>query len=335
MGDKGTVMSISRIYRLLKLITMLQTRRDYTADELARELEVSRRTVFRDLNMLEMAHIPYFFDAERGGYRISKHFFLPPINLTIAEALAVLMLTGRLRGGRQLPLISHGAKAAMKVESALPASIRNHVGSVIERLHLDFARAPRHEGLDAMFDDLTVAIAQKRTCKMVYISFHDQKQITTTVRPLHLVFMSRAWYVLAYAAKFREVRTFKLGRIRKLTVTDKTFTEPQAVDVEDHFGQAWQMIPEGTLYDVHVHFAPKVAANVAEVNWHGSQRVEWNDDGSVEFHATVDGLGEITWWILGYGDQAEVVAPPALRRRIADAATAVTAKYRKSNRGRS
>jgi len=321
-------MSVSRIYRLLRLITMLQTKRDYTADQLARELEVSRRTIFRDLNMLEMAHIPYYFDAERGGYRISRHFFLPPINLTLVEALAVLMLTGRLRGGHQLPLISHGAKAAMKVESALPASIRKHVGSIIDRLHLNLAPASRHEGLDAMFDDLTGAIVEKRICKMVYISFYDQKQIATTVRPLHLVFMGRAWYVLAYAAKYRQVRTFKLGRIRKLTVTDRTFAEPEDVNVDEHFGQAWQMIPEGTLYHVHLHFEPKVAANVAEVNWHASQRVEWNDDGSVEFHATVDGLGEITWWILGYGDQVEVISPPPLRQRIASAATAVTDKYR-------
>lgn len=320
-------MSVSRIYRLLRLITMLQTKRDYTADQLARELEVSRRTIFRDLNMLEMAHIPYYFDAERGGYRISRHFFLPPINLTLVEALAVLMLTGRLRGGHQLPLISHGAKAAMKVESALPASIRKHVGSIIDRLHLSLAPSSRHEGLDSMFDDLTGAIVEKRTCKIVYISFYDKKQITSTIRPLHLIFMGRAWYVLAYAAKYRQVRTFKLGRIRKLTVTDKTFTEPEDVNVDEHFGQAWQMIPEGTLYDVHLHFEPKVAANVAEVNWHASQRVEWNDDGSAEFHATVDGLGEITWWILGYGDHVEVISPPRLRRRIASAAAAVIEKY--------
>ena len=93
-------MSISRIYRLLRLITLLQGGRTYTARELARELEVSRRTIFRDLNMLELAHIPYYYDPKRGGYKINRHFFLPPINLTLSEALAVLMLAGRLQGAR-------------------------------------------------------------------------------------------------------------------------------------------------------------------------------------------------------------------------------------------
>ncbi|RPI61897.1 MAG: HTH domain-containing protein, partial [Planctomycetaceae bacterium] len=88
-------MNVSRVYRLLRLITMLQSGRSYTVDELAVELEISRRTVFRDLNMLELAHIPYYFDDARQGYGISKHFFLPPVNLTLSEALAVLMLAGR------------------------------------------------------------------------------------------------------------------------------------------------------------------------------------------------------------------------------------------------
>ena len=93
-------MSVSRIYRLLRLITLLQGSRGYSADELARELEVSRRTVFRDLNMLELAHIPYYHDPDTGGYRISRHFFLPPVSLTLTESLAILMMTGshRARG---------------------------------------------------------------------------------------------------------------------------------------------------------------------------------------------------------------------------------------------
>ena len=66
-------MKIARIYRLLRLITMLQGKRTYTAQELADDLDVSRRTVFRDLNVLEMAHVPYYFHSDTGGYRIDPH----------------------------------------------------------------------------------------------------------------------------------------------------------------------------------------------------------------------------------------------------------------------
>ena len=322
-------MSVSRVYRLLRLITILQGRRNYTVDELAEELEVSRRTIFRDLNMLELAHIPYYYDSDTGGYTISRHFFLPPINLTLTEALAVMMLAGTARGTGQLPLMAHSARAAMKLESALPAGIRSHVGSVIDRLTMSLGPTSRHEGLDDLFDDLAAAVAGRRLCRLIYISFYEHKQTAVTARPLRLVFVGRAWYLIAYSEEHREIRTFKLGRIRKLTVTDRNFTHPQDIKLEDYFGQAWSMIPEGKTYEVHVRFDSAVAGNVAEVLWHKTQRVEWNDDGSMEFHATVDGIGEIAWWLLSYGDQAEVIAPDELRERIADTADAMVRKYRR------
>ena len=338
-------MSVSRIYRLLRLVTSLQCGRGQSADDLARELEVSRRTVFRDLNMLELAHIPYYFDPDTGGYRISRHFFLPPVSLTLTESLAILMMTGRLRSSTRLPLMGQAARAAMKVESALPAEIREHVGSVLDRLHVDLGPVSRHEGLDDMFDQITAAIVQRRVCKLVYISFLEQEQIRLTVHPLRMVFVGRAWYVVAWSVRHKETRTFKLGRIRKLTVAEEVFSLPRQAGgakgaagaggaggstdsaAESVFGQAWCMIQEGKVYDIHLHFDKKVAGNVAEVQWHASQRVQWNDDGSIEFHVSVDGLGEITWWIFGYGDQVEVISPPELRHRVGQAASRMARRH--------
>ncbi|MFW6133362.1 MAG: helix-turn-helix transcriptional regulator [Planctomycetota bacterium] len=319
-------MSISRVYRILRLITILQSRSDCNVDDLAEELGVSRRTVFRDLNMLEMAHIPYYYDPDTSGYRISRHFFLPPVNLTVTEALAMMLLAGRMRSTTHLPLLSEASRAALKLENALPGAIRRDMGTVMDKVSLAAAATSRHEGIDEVFETLTEAITDRRVCRLVYISFHERKQIATDIRPLRLTFRQRAWYVLAHSAVHGQVRTFKLGRIRKLTPTDETFDEPDEVDEQAYFGRAWNMIPEGRCYDVHLHFDPIIAGNVAEVQWHETQRVEWNDDGSAEFRATVDGLGEITWWVLGYGDKVEVVSPEALRRRVAERASRAAAR---------
>ena len=203
---------------------------------------------------------------------------------------------------------------------------------MIDRVHVSLAPLSPHVGTDAVFDDLAVAVAEKNVCRIVYISFHERKQIVTQIHPLRLVFRGHGWYVIAYSTGHRQVRTFKLIRIRKLTVTKRNFTPPPEAQQPPDFGDAWNMIPEGRLYDVHLHFERDVAGNVAEVRWHRSQRVEFNDDGSIEFFVRVDGLGEISWWILGYGDRATVVSPPGLRRRIADAAAGVLGKYRKPKR---
>lgn len=320
-------MSVSRIYRILRLVTLLQSGRSFTPDELAAELDISRRTVFRDLNMLEMARIPYYFDPGSGGYRISEHFFLPPVNLTLTEALAVLVLTGRVRGQEHLPLLSHGSRAAMKLQSVLPEPIRSQVSEVIDRVSFSLGPISEHQGMDGTFDQLTAAVVGRRVCRIEYDSFQDRRLLDLEVRPLRLLFQTRAWYLLAYSTLHGEVRTFKMMRIRKLTVTGKTFDRPKESPGEEHFGQAWSMIPEGTIYQVHLRFTPKVAGNVAEVQWHRSQQVHRHADGSADFHVQVDGLGEITWWILGYGDQVEVISPPALRTRVAAVAKAMMEKY--------
>jgi len=320
-------MRISRIYRILRLITMLQSGRSYTVAELARELEVSRRTVFRDLNMLEMAHIPYYYDRQHTTYRINNYFFLPPLNLTLAEALALLVSARRTSGSAVAPLAAASQRAAIKIESVLSPPVREYLGTVMDRLAVLPPARARHEGLDELFDRLVAAVAERKVCRLVYISFHERKQIHLTVQPWRLVFVGRAWYLIAYSRMHGQRRTFKLSRCKRLTVTDRTFDPPDDACGDPGFGDAWCMIPEGQTHDVHLRFATKVAGNVAEVNWHHSQRIEWRDDGSIDFFVRVDGLGEITWWILGYGDQVKVTAPRAVARRVAAVAGKVVAQY--------
>jgi proteasome accessory factor B len=320
-------MHVSRIYRLLKLVTLLQSGRSLTADDLAGELDVSRRTVFRDLNMLELAHIPYYFDPDENSYRIAEHFFLQPVNLTLAEALSLMLLAGRLRSSSQLPLLDAGTRAAMKLESVLPPAIRRHVGSVSPKIDVALGPLGRHTGLQGVFDELLQAADTHRVCRLIYLSFHESRQIELTVHPLRLQFVGRAWYCIAFCPKWGENRTFKLARIRKVQATDETFTPPKADRTDEPFGQAWSMIPEGRLYDIHLRFGPKVAGNVAEVRWHSSQETTFRDDGSLDFRARVDGIGEILWWILGYGPHVQVLAPEALRDRVAEAAGQVASLY--------
>jgi proteasome accessory factor B len=80
------------------------------------------------------------------------------------------------------------------------------------------------------------------------------------------------------------------------------------------------MMPEGRIYNIKLRFLPMVAQNVAEVQWHSTQKTTFNNDGSATMEFRVDGLGEITWWILGYGDQVQVLSPAKLRQKIIETA---------------
>jgi predicted DNA-binding transcriptional regulator YafY len=309
------------------MITLMQAGETLTVQELAAELQVSRRTVFRDLNMLEMAHIPYYFDRERNGYRINRHFFLPPVNLDLTEALSILLMATRQSPAGALPWRRQAYRAAMKLESALPAGVREHIGSVLQRMEVRLPAAAKSEGVDDLVDRLTDAIGRRRVCQIVYLSFYEGRQLREKIHPLRLLFLQRAWYLLAWSVREDVIRTYKLARLKRLSVDGAAFAPPPADVVDKHLAGAWSMIPEGRQYDIRLRFDRQVAGNVAEVLWHPTQEVVWRDDGSIDFSAHVDGLGEITWWILGYGDHVRVQGPPAMARRIRDVARRVVTFY--------
>lgn len=320
-------MKVSRLERILRLLTAVQSGQYYNPNELADRLAVSRRTIFRDLEILYKAGIACYYDEDAGGYQVDKNVFLPPLNLKINEALALLLVARHAGTTGGLPLQSAAQEAALKLASVLPSHIRQHCGSVLQATTARFAAGARHEQLDQTMALLQRAIRQRRKVKMVYISFYEQKQITTTLSPYHLHFAQRAWYVIGHSSLHQEVRTFKLGRIKNIELLQSKYLQDEPFRMEEFLGDAWSIIPEGKIYDVKLNFKPLVAANVAEVLWHRRQKLTWHDDGSLTFEVQVDGLGEITWWIAGYGDQVEVLAPAALCRRLTQMAKKMVEMY--------
>jgi proteasome accessory factor B len=126
----------------------------------------------------------------------------------------------------------------------------------------------------------------------------------------------------------RSVRTFNVGRIEKCEILDDRYQIPANFSIDRYLRNAWHMIPEaGPDQEVLVRFSPMVAQNVAEIRWHKTQQTTLLPDGSLDFAVTVSGLKEISWWILGYGDQAEVIRPGLLRQIIGRHAANLQQRY--------
>ncbi len=313
-------MKSSRISRVMKILTTLQAGKSYAVSDLSKMLGTSRRTVFRDLKELQTIGVPYRYDAKTGGYTIDPEFFLPPIDLNLQEALSLLMLSFKASGQIQLPFKKSALLAALKIENNLPVKIRQYCNSALQNISaMSEAQAPMNF-LDKTFAELQKAIVNRRRANVRYDSLFDGSIIDVELCPYHLLYNQRAWYVLGFSSLHQNVRTFKLNRIKELQVTEKRFQGGENFNLADYFGRAWSMIPEGRLYNIKLRFLPKVANNVTEVQWHSTQKVTRHSDGSAIVEFCVDGLGEITWWILGYGDQIQVLAPKALRKRVLEAA---------------
>jgi len=287
----------------------------------------SRRTIFRDLRELRAIGVPYHYDARTGGYAIEPEFFLPPVDLNLHEALSLLLLAHKASNQIQLPFKNSALLATLKIESNLPAKIRQCCDTALRNISTRAgAQAPiRHpRGLDKTFAQLQEAIANKRKVNIRYHSLFEATIIDVELCPYHLLYNNRAWYVLGRSNLQKSVRTFKLNRIKELKTTDKCFLDGEKFDVYDYLGRVWSMIPEGRIYNIKLRFLPRVADNVAEVQWHSTQKVTRNSDGSAIVEFRIDGLGEITWWILGYGDQVQVLAPKVLRKRVLQVARNMT-----------
>jgi proteasome accessory factor B len=295
----------------------------YTADELAKLFGVSRRTLFRDLKEIQGIGIQPAPSSPRRGYALPPEQFLPPINLNLQEALGLLLLIHKMRNQIQMPFKHSAMLAVMKIESCLPPRVRNYCESALARISIKAgaqAPAPATPGLDNIFTLLQSAAAQRKKVRVEYDSLCDGRAISCEVSPYHLLYNQRTWYIVGRSSIHKAIRTFKLNRIRGAKMLDEQFDGNDGFDLAEYLGCAWSMIPEGKMYHVRLQFTPKVANNVAEVNWHKSQQVMRGPDGSATIDFRVDGLGEITWWILSYGDQVRVLAPAVLRKNIAEIA---------------
>lgn len=321
-----------RIPRLLRLIALLQSGRARTAHDMMAELNVSRRTLFRDLNVLREAGIPYYHDPQ-AGYRIARSFYLPPISLTIPETLGLLLLAQTARSLRRGRSRAATLSAVNKLIAAVPEPIRLACTEMMHSVHVNPHPQAASSDEERCRFELQKLIDEGRACRIVYRSLFEGDTIETDLEPYALHFAGTAWYVIGRSSLHQQVRTFKLARVGDVAGLDRYFTRPASFSVADHLDGAWRLIPEGRRQQVELEFTAMVAVNVSETLWHPSQESKMLPDGRCVMRFEVNGLREIAWWTCGYGDQVLVRKPAALRQRVREIHASALARYGGNGRG--
>jgi predicted DNA-binding transcriptional regulator YafY len=320
----GGIVVAKRVQRVLRIITALQSAQKYSVRDLARLLGTSRRTIFRDLKILKRVGIPCYYDSVSGCHIIDKNFFLSAPDLNTAETLGLLLSVHKARDCMYMPIKESALWAAMKIENNLSDKIKRFCSSALKHITIKGAPRVKVSFSDKLFMQLVKAILEKRIVRICYNLSGEQKSELFDFRPCHLLYNEPFWSVLGKLNHFNSVRVFSLNRIKELRLLDKFFIENEEFDIEEHLGRAWSMLPEGRLYNVSLKFSPKVAQTVADIQWHSTQTVCFEYDGSAIVEFRVDGLSEIKRWILSYGDQVQVLAPQILRYEIVEIARNMT-----------
>jgi proteasome accessory factor B len=138
---------------------------------------------------------------------------------------------------------------------------------------------------------------------------------------------TRALYLIGFDESRGAVRTFKLQRILELSVSPDTFEPPDPAFAQEGLDRAWGVITDQEEVEVELRFDSAIASLVTETTWHPTEQVTHEADGSVLWRARVPGTLEIRRWILGWGAQVEVLAPPELRDEVADTYRKAAARY--------
>ncbi len=321
-----------RASRLLSLLMLLQTRGRVSAQVLAEALEVSVRTIHRDVDELSAAGVPIWADRGRlGGFQLQPGWRTRVDGLTAPEAQA--MFLGGLPGpAAELGLGEAMASAQLKLLAALPEGWREDARRVSARFHLDPIDWYRAPSAADHLPAIARAVWSERRVAMRYESWKGE--VARRVDPLGLVLKAGVWYLVARAATDgKGVRTYRLSNILDLAITDESFKRPDKFDLAAWWIASTRRFEKELVTDVALlrvsasgmKLLHELGAAVAQAAASSSSKPD--ESGWRRVTIPIESIAHAAAQVWRLGAQAEVLEPAALRRALVERVSAVAALY--------
>ncbi|MEU4832525.1 WYL domain-containing protein [Streptosporangium sp. NPDC023615] len=313
-----------RASRLLSLLLLLQTRGRVTASELAEELEVSVRTVYRDVEALSSAGVPVYADrGPAGGYRLLDGYRTRLNGLTEAEASS-LFLAGLPGPAAQLGLAEVAANAELKMLAALPPEPRSHAARMRERFHLDVPGWYGDGDETPFLGEVAEAVWEQRPLRMTYRRW-GPRDVERVAHPYGLVLKGGAWYMVAVAGAGGP-RTYRVSRILAAELTEGRFERPGRFDLAAFWQEYATDFRERRLYNGEAVVRLEPGAEDLLRHTVGREVVDAalaaagppGEDGGggrgagVVLRLPIESVTHARWLLLRMGTQVEVLEPAEL-----------------------
>ncbi|WP_131740130.1 helix-turn-helix transcriptional regulator [Actinomadura roseirufa] len=326
-----------RASRLLSLLLLLQTRGHLTARQLADELDVSVRTIYRDVESLNAAGVPIYADrGPDGGYRLLAGYRTRLTGLTTGEAES-LFLTGMPGPASQLGLGTVLAAAELKLMAALPPDVRSRAATIRERFHLDapgWFRTPDdvphlHATADAVWNQQRIQIRYRR--------WQHPQEVTRVLDPLGIVLKAGSWYLIARSDD--TLRAYRVARIHTIRPLPERFDRPPDFDLATYWDDYTERF-EADSYPDHATIRltpdglrrsqvllPPVMARAAQQQAHHATTGNGPTDGWIQMTLPIESTRHAHIEFLKLGADVEVLHPPELRAAMTATAHALAARY--------
>ncbi|MCE2486456.1 MAG: transcriptional regulator [Desulfurellaceae bacterium] len=319
-----------QVTRQWLLLQKLEHSRGATLQELAASLpeDLSRhpRTIRRDLEALEAAHIPLI--AERGngrtrwrlmdGYRQAL-----PLTLSPTELMALVFSRDLLKPLDGTELKASLDSALNKAAAALPAEGTRYIEQLRGHFSVGVGAHKRYSQHRQTIDQLSQAIAQTRTVQMRYYTASRDRTSRREVDPYHLRYIDGGLYLIGHCHLRQDVRIFAVDRIRSLTLTNRPCQMPLDFDLDAYVRDAL-VVMRGKPIEIELLFDKPTTAWVKDRQWHPSQKTTLEKDGRLRMSLRAADTRELVGWVLHFGSGVQVVSPASFRDQVREEARKIS-----------
>jgi predicted DNA-binding transcriptional regulator YafY len=308
------------LQRMMQIHQAIQSGSFPNATRLARELDVSTKSIHRDLDfMRDRFELPLAYDARRNGYHYTQEVTaFPAFQITEGELFALLVAEKALQQYRgttfEKPLLS----AFRKMQASLPDTISLNLAEWENTISFRTTAEPI-VNLE-IFDALARATANRKQLLLAYRKAGHRQTEPRVVDPYHLANINGEWFLFGQCHLRNDIRTFAPARIHEVSLTGKTFKRPHQFSLEKRLRDSFGVHSASGEFEVAIRFSEFAADYIREKKWHASQRLKECEGGGVELSMTLSSLPEVQRWILGWGGHAVAVHPPALVEMVRKAA---------------
>jgi len=324
------VLKIHKIERLINIILLIRNQPGIKVKDIANIFETCKRTIYRDFNTLSLAGFPvYSVSGKRGGYFLTPNCFLPPLHFTCEEAASLLISTKFFLKQKGFPYQQHIQLALAKLESVLGSDNRDYIQKIDKQISIYLGKLKDYQDCNDVFQKINQAILGKRQIQIKYYTITRDELTDRKVDPLHLMFKGGFWYLIAFCHWRKEIKIFRIDRIREIIITENIFQVPVNFSLSSYLGKSWQVVRgDSKPQKVEIKIFPPASRWVKEERRHSTQEITLLNDEIILFKVEVDSFIEIKKWILQLGSCAQVLQPKSLKDEIWEEVNRMRMRYK-------
>lgn len=296
-----------KVINILKIINLIERGEYPSVSRLAEETEVSERSIYRYLNIINFI-IPIVHDKKKGGYSFENDKALKSIPVTLEELALISALADLTnQGGGHLKETFHGMLkkfniiAERKTEENTPLSIHFPVTL---------------QNGTKWYKSVIESMREKRKLHIKYHSINKDEVTERTIDPYRVFLYDGIWFIYAYCSLREDFRWFALDRIVELRRLKEGFDTDRTAKVNENLSKLWG-IWEDKETEIRLKFSKEVASIIVrKPAYHPSEKRKILEDGSIELSFTLSGAEDIKWWIYSWIPHVEILSPPQLMEQM-------------------